>query len=155
MGSEAHLSMKEGCLFVLFYGFRSTSIYEGRLFVCFVLFVLMKSTQPGCFRLRSWSLWKALDIYLWRKVVCLFCFVCTDEIHPTRMLQIAFLVSLESSWWGGVHWLWFHSFWTCSAKVLEYWMISSLKIKLNPRWKFPRNRNVPFGVVGKILMSRI
>jgi hypothetical protein len=49
------------------------------LFVCFVL-------------------WVPKHIYLWRKVVCLFCFVCTDEIHPTRMLQIAFLVSLESSW---------------------------------------------------------
>jgi hypothetical protein len=53
--------MKEGCLFVLFFGFPSTSIYEGRLFVCFVLFVLMRSIQPGCFRLGPWSLWKALD----------------------------------------------------------------------------------------------
>jgi hypothetical protein len=37
----------------------------------------------------------------------LFCFVlfCTDEIHGSRMLQIAFLVSLESSRGGGVHWL--------------------------------------------------
>jgi hypothetical protein len=26
---------------------------------------------------------------------------------------------------------WFHGVWTCSARVLEYWMISSLKIKLN------------------------
>jgi hypothetical protein len=33
----------------------------------------------------------------------LFCFVCTDEIHQTGMLQIAFLVSLESSRRGGVH----------------------------------------------------
>jgi hypothetical protein len=31
------------------------------------------------------------------------CFVCTDEIHPTRMLQMAFLVSLESSRGGEVH----------------------------------------------------
>jgi hypothetical protein len=38
-------------------------IYEERLFVlfCFVLFVLMISIEPGCLRLRSWSLWKALD----------------------------------------------------------------------------------------------
>jgi hypothetical protein len=28
---------------------------------------------------------------------CLFCFVYTHEIHITGMLQIAFLVSLESS----------------------------------------------------------
>jgi hypothetical protein len=33
-------------------------IYEGRLFV---LFVLMRSTELGCLRSRSWSLWKALD----------------------------------------------------------------------------------------------
>jgi hypothetical protein len=33
--------------------------------------------------------------------------------------------------------------WTCGAKVLEYWMISSLKIKLNCSWKFRRNWNLP------------
>jgi hypothetical protein len=26
-------------------------------------------------------------------------------------------------------WAWFHDIWTCSAKVLEYGIISSLKIK--------------------------
>jgi hypothetical protein len=44
-----HLSMKEGSLFVLF---------------CFVLYciVVMRSTEPGCFRSWSWCrLWKALD----------------------------------------------------------------------------------------------
>ncbi len=39
--------------------------------------------------------------------------------------------------------VWFHGIWTCDAKVLEYWMISSLKIKLNRSWKFRRNWNVP------------
>jgi hypothetical protein len=34
---------------------------------------------------------------------------------------------------------WFHDVWTCAAKVLEYWMIFSLKIKLNRSWKFGRN----------------
>jgi hypothetical protein len=62
------------------------------------------------------------NIYLWRKVVC---FVCS-EIHGTGMLQMVFLVSLESSWQGRGPWAWFHGIWTCSAKVLEYWMISSL-----------------------------
>ncbi len=38
---------------------------------------------------------------------------------------------------------WFHGIWTCDGEVLEYWMISSLKIKLNPSWKFRRNWNVP------------
>jgi hypothetical protein len=33
----------------------------------------------------------------------LFLLFCTYEIHPTGMLQITFLVSLESSQGGGVH----------------------------------------------------
>ncbi len=37
----------------------------------------------------------------------------------------------------------FHGVWTCSAKVLEYWMISLLKFKLNRSWEFQRNWNVP------------
>jgi hypothetical protein len=37
------------------------SIYETRLFVCFLLFVVMRSTKLGCFRSRSWTLWKALE----------------------------------------------------------------------------------------------
>jgi hypothetical protein len=40
----------------------------------------------------------------------LFCFVCTYEIHQTEMLQIVFLVSLETSQGGGVHWRGFMAF---------------------------------------------
>ncbi len=36
-------------------------IYLWRKVVCFVLFVLMRSTKLGCFRSHSWSLWKALE----------------------------------------------------------------------------------------------
>ncbi len=61
-------------------------------------------------------------IYLWRKVVC-FVLFCSYEIHQMGLLQIVFLVCLESSWSEGVHGL--------GAKVLEYWMIPPLKIKLN------------------------
>jgi hypothetical protein len=39
---------------------------------------------------------------------------------------------------------WFHDIWTCGAKVLEYWVISSLKIKLNQR-----NWNVPLVLLGR------
>ncbi len=72
------------------------------------------------------------------------------------------LESLKSSPRGGVHgldsmtfgvfeklstrrgaWAWFHDLWTWGAKVLEYWMISSMKIKLNRTWKFRGNWNVP------------
>jgi hypothetical protein len=83
-----------------------------------------------------------LSMKEWRKVVC-FVLICSYEIHPTGMLQIVFLVSLESSLREGVHGLWFHGVWTCCAKVLEYRMISSLKIKLNRSWKFRKNWNVP------------
>jgi len=38
---------------------------------------------------------------------------------------------------------WFHGVWTCGVEVLEYWMVSSLKIKLNHSWNFWRNWNVP------------
>jgi hypothetical protein len=41
-----------------------------------------------------------LFIYLWRKVVC-FVLFCSYEIHQTGMLQIVFLVSLESPRRGG------------------------------------------------------
>ncbi len=36
----------------------SLSMKEDSLFV---LFVLTRPTEPGCFKLRSWSLWKALN----------------------------------------------------------------------------------------------
>ncbi len=72
----------------------------------------------------------SLVIYLWRNVVC-FVLFRSYEFHRTRMLQIVFLVSFKSSQRGGGAWAWFHGVWTCDAKVLEYWMISSLKIKLN------------------------
>jgi hypothetical protein len=38
---------------------------------------------------------------------------------------------------------WFQGIWTWGVEVLEYWMISSLKIKLNPSWKFRKNWNEP------------
>jgi hypothetical protein len=45
---------------------------------------------------------------------------------------------------GGMHGLGSpYDVWTCCAKVLEYWTISSLKIKSNCSWKFQRNWNVP------------
>jgi hypothetical protein len=59
------------------------------------------------------------------------------------MFQIMFLMSLESSWQGRGAWAWFHNVWICGAKVLEYWMISSLKINLNRGRNFWKNWNVP------------
>jgi hypothetical protein len=49
---------------------------------------------------------------------------------------------------------WFHDVWTCRAKVLQYWMISSLKIKLNPSWKFRRNWNVALALLKRSRLAR-
>ncbi len=59
-----------------------------------------------------------------------------------ELLQIVFLVSLESSWGGGGCIGLVSYVWNCGVKVVEYWMISSLKIKLNHSWNFRRNWNV-------------
>jgi hypothetical protein len=78
----------------------------------------------------SWANNIGHTTYLWKEGN-LFCFVsfCNYEIHQTKMLQIVFLVSLESSWWGGVHGLGSMTFGlACNAKVLDHWMIFSLKI---------------------------
>jgi hypothetical protein len=83
----------------------------------------------------------------------LFCFVCTYEIHQTGMLQIGVLVSLESFQWEGVHGLGSMLFGLAWAKVLEYWMISSLKIKLNCTWKFQRTWNVPLVLLERSLWA--
>jgi hypothetical protein len=49
----------------------------------------------------------------------MFVLVCTNEIHQTRMLQIVFLVSLESSQAGGVHLLGFRAFGLAVQKFLN------------------------------------
>jgi hypothetical protein len=69
------------------------------------------------------GLWNNLSM----KEGSLICFVlfCSYEIHRTRMLQIVFLVGFSTR--RGA-WAWFHDVWTCCAKVLEYWMISLLKL---------------------------
>ncbi len=87
------------------------------------------------------QLCNALFIYEQRLVVCLFCFVCTDEIHRTRMLQIVFLVTLKSSRWGGVHGLGSIVFGLVVQKFLNIeWF---LHWKLNHSWNFQRSWNVP------------
>jgi len=53
------------------------------------------------------------------RLFVLFCFVCTNEIHRTGMLQIVFFVSLESSQGGGVHGLRFIAFGLALQKFLN------------------------------------
>ncbi len=101
-----HLSMKEGSLFC---GYEIC--WTGMLEIMFL--VSLESSWWGGggvhglgsmafglveqkFLNIEWFLhWK--NIYLWRKVVC-FVVMRSAELG---MLEIMFLVSLESSWWGG------------------------------------------------------
>ncbi len=73
------------------------------------------------------------------------CFVLWLRDPPTwdasdRVLHVFGKLSTRRK---GLHGLGFHDVWTCGAKVLEYWMIFSLKIKLNCSSKFQRNWSVP------------
>jgi hypothetical protein len=79
-------------------------------------------------------------IYLWTKVVCLFCLYLWDPLNQDASDHILGLFGKLSR--RRVALAWFHGIWTCGGKVLEYWMISSLRIKLNRSWNFRRNWNV-------------
>ncbi len=112
------------------------------------LFLLLARNNNRPVWNREMQMWNSLSLYAVQ--FYMFTFGDEDTINMVYaqpncmgMLEIIFLVSLESFQWGGVHGLWFHGIWTCGAKVLEYWMISSVKIKLSRSWKFLRNWNVP------------
>jgi hypothetical protein len=65
------------------------------------------------------------------KIVCLFGFLYLwDPLNQDASDCVLGLFQKLSK--RRVHGLWFHGIWTwCGAKVLECWIISSLKIKLN------------------------
>jgi hypothetical protein len=95
------------------------SMKEGSLFWC----VVMRSTEPGCFKSCSWRLWKALNPPnrdASDHVLGVFGKLST---HRTGMLQIMFLVSLESSrWQEGVAWAlvpWHLDLWCKSSWILN------------------------------------
>jgi hypothetical protein len=99
---------------------------------------------------------KSLSIFFWNnpliinkylsmkeKVVCLFCFVLYlwDPPKPGcfRSCSWSLWKALDDEGCMGlVPWRL-----DLRCKVLEYWMISSLKINLNCSWKFRRNWTVP------------
>jgi hypothetical protein len=81
------------------------------------------------------------NIYLQRNVVCLFCFYLWDPLNRDALDHILGLFEKLVTRRGA--WAWFHNIWTRRAKVLQYWLNFSLKIKLNHSWKFRKNWNVP------------
>ncbi len=124
-----HLSMKEGCLFVF-------------------CFVLMGSTEPGCFKSPSWSLWKALKeegcmgLVPWRldmrwkssrtwmisslkiKSNCTWNFQRNWDVP---------LVLLKRSWWAGFNGIYLvrFGFRLWEIVILKWFLL--LKIQINSR----------------------
>jgi len=90
-----------------------------------------------------------LLIYLWRKEGSLFCLYRWDALNWDASDHVLGLFGKLSRRRGAS--AQFHGDWTCDAKVLEYWMISSLKIKLNHSQNFWRNWNVPLVLLERSL----
>ncbi len=82
---------------------------------------------------------------------CLFVlFVLMRSIEPSYCVLVLFQNLLRRRGASAC----FHGVWTCGVEVLEYSMISSLKIKLNPSWKFRRNWNVPLMLLERSWWAR-
>ncbi len=81
---------------------------------------------------------------LWQRhytVSNLFCLYLWDPLNWDALDCVIGLFGKLSRRSGAL--AWFHGVWTCSVEVLEYWMTSFLKIKLNCSSKFWRNWNLP------------
>jgi hypothetical protein len=50
----------------------------------------------------------------------LFCFVCHTDSSQTTVLQVALLVSIESSWWVRVHQLGLRLFEAMVVEAIDY-----------------------------------
>jgi hypothetical protein len=102
------------------------ALFSQILFVCvkIILFRLKKcenitkDKKSGSVEIFCFFIIFSVNMFLMSSSQAIFCFVCTYGIHWTGMLQIMFLVSLESSWWAGciglVSWrldLWGRSYW--------------------------------------------
>jgi hypothetical protein len=121
----------------------------------------MFSKQAGTFQTRCFIISKILQlltisshthIYLWRKVV-IYVLQLWDPPNwnvSDRVLGVFGKLSTRRGAWA-----WLHDIQTCDAKVLEYWMIFSLKIKWNHSWNFLRNWNVPLVLLERSWLSRI
>jgi hypothetical protein len=109
------------------------------LFVTMVSFLKINERKKKVFIPfgKSWAKYneKRLKvIYQWRKVlVCLFEFVLFVVMRSTSDPVLGLFGNVSR---GGVHWLGFMVFGRLVQKFLVYWMISSLKIKLNLSWIF-------------------
>ncbi len=87
------------------------------------------SNTMNCLRMKEGSLF------------CLFCLYLWDPLNQDALDRLLGLFGKLLRRTGAL--AWFHGVGTCGVEVLEYWMIFSLKIKLNCSEIFWRNWNVP------------
>jgi hypothetical protein len=123
----------------------STHIYLWRKVVCFVV---MRSTELGCFRSCSWCLWKAFDkegcmgLVTW----CLDLWCKSSWILNDFSLEIKLnqswnfqrnwnvpLVFLERSWWAGFNEIYLIRFGFRMWEVLIFKWFLLLKIQINSK----------------------
>jgi hypothetical protein len=122
-----HLSMKEGSLFC---------------------FVGMRSTEPGCFRSRSWCLWKALDEEGWMGLVPWYLDLRCKSFWILNIFSLKIklnrswkfrrnwnvpLVLLERSWWAGFNEIYLVRFGFRMWERLIFKWFLWLKIQINSK----------------------
>ncbi len=120
------------------------SMKEGSLFC----FVVMRSTEPGCFRSWSWSLWKALaeegcmGLVPWRlDLWCKSSWILNDfftekKLNHNWKFQRNWnvpLVLLERSWWAGLHGIHLLRFGLRMWGILILKWFLPLKIQINSK----------------------
>jgi hypothetical protein len=121
-------------------------IYLWSKVVCLFCFVLMRSTESGCFRSRSWSLWKALEeegcigLVSWHlDLRCRRSWILNDFFTEMKLNCSwkfgrhlnAPLMLLERTWWAGFNGIYFIRFGFRMWEILILKWFLPLKIPKN------------------------
>jgi hypothetical protein len=132
--THSHACTYEGSSIFFFLGSGGKDFWG--FFSCSQCVPMRFSESPGCsprcfqlcLRFIPYGLPKQIDdrefnmphnVYLWRKVVCLFCFVCTYEIHQTKINRSCVLGFIGKLLTRRGAWAWFHGIWTCSVEEVH------------------------------------
>ncbi len=105
----------------------------------------MRSTEPGCFRSCSWSLWKALDnegcigLFLWHlDLLCMSSWILNDFFTENfRGIGMCLWCCLERSWWARFNGIYLVRFgFRMWGEILIFywflkWFLSLKKIQIN------------------------
>jgi len=137
-------------IYLVRFGFRMWEILIVKWFLPLKIQINFK--KPGFERKNQLRMWMSTHLGQWHRphinlsmkqgsMFVLFCLYWGDPLNWDASDHVLDLFERLLRRRGAL--AWFHGIWTCTVKVLEYWMIFSLKIKLNHSWKFQRNWNVP------------